>query len=73
MVDVQHHRSRRLARQHLLEMPRRQRVLALQEEGLGELQAGTDQTGLPDQHPAQGGDGGVQKRVPRLLGNTGLL
>ena len=46
-VDVEHHRRRRLAGQHLLEMPRGQPVLALQEESPGKLQADAHQAGVP--------------------------
>ena len=43
MVDVERHRRRRLAGQHLLEMPPRQLVLALEEEGAGEFEADADE------------------------------
>ena len=68
-VDVEHHRRRRLAGQHLLEMPRRQRVLALEEEGPGKLQADADEAGVRDQHGAEGRDGLVQQRLACVVGN----
>ena len=68
-VDVEHHRRRRLAGQHLLEMPRRQRVLALQEESPGKLQADANQAGVRDQHGAEGRDGLVQQRLACVVGN----
>ena len=66
-VDVEHHRRRRLARQHLLEMLPRQLVLALQEKGPAELQADPNQAGPRDQHGMEGGDGLVQQRIARVL------
>ena len=72
-VDVEHHRRRRLAGQHLLEMPRGQRVLALQEESPGKLQADADEAGVRDQHGAEGRDGLVQQRLPLRLGDVRFL
>ena len=54
--------------QHLLEMALGQRVLALEEEGAGELQAEPDQPGIGDQRLAEGGNGLVEQRVALLLG-----
>ena len=54
-------------------MPPGQRVLALEEEGAGKLQADADQLGPPDQHGAQNDDGLVQQRVPPLLVDAALL
>ena len=72
-VDVEHHRRRWLAGQHLLEIPRRQRVLALEEESPGKLQAYAHQAGVRDQHGAEGRDGLVQQRLSFRLGDVRLL
>ena len=65
-VDVDHHLRRRLAGQHLLEMPPGQVILALEVEGAGELEAHAHQSGIADQHGAEIGDGLAQQRVARL-------
>ena len=60
-LDVLHHRRRRLAAQHPLEMAAGERVLALEEEGPGKVEPGAHQAGPDHQHAPQGGDGGVEK------------
>ena len=72
-VDVERHRRRRLAGQHQLEMPRRKRVLALEEKGPGELQADPHQLRACDQHGAEGGDRLVQQRRARVFRPARLL
>ena len=49
------------------------RVLALQEESPGKLQADADEAGVRDQHGAEGRDGLVQQRLPLRLGDVRLL
>ena len=60
-LDVLHHRRRRLAAQHPLEMTAGERVLALEEEGPGKVEPGAHQAGPDYQHAPQGGNGGVEK------------
>ena len=58
------HRRGRIAGQDALEVPARQRVLPLEEERSGQLQAHPHQLGAVDQHGAERGDGLVQQRLP---------
>ena len=57
----------------LLEVPAGEGVLALEEEGPGEFQPHPHQLRTVYEHGAEGGDGLVQQRVARVLGNLGLL
>ena len=69
-VDVERHPGRRLARQHDLEMPPRERVLLLEEERAGQLQAHPHQLRPGHQHRAELGDRLVEQFVP-LVGRRG--
>ena len=62
--DIGHHRLGGIARQHALEVLLGQAVLALVEEGPGQLQPHAHQTGLIDEHGAKGGDRLIQQRFP---------
>ena len=68
--DVERHRRRQLAGQHMLELPPGELVLALEEEGAGELQPNARQLGTPDQHGAEGGDGLVKQLVALVLSHA---
>ena len=57
------HRLRHIARQHLLEMPLGEAVLALEEEGAGQLEVHPHQLGVGDQHLAEGSDRVVEQLV----------
>ena len=50
-----------------LELPARQPVLPLEEEGAAELEPDADQLRAPDQHGVEGGDRLVEQLVPLLL------
>ena len=54
-------------------MPPRQAVLALEEEGAGQLQAHPHQPRRIDQHGAEGGDGLVEQDVALVGGAAGPL
>ena len=54
-------------------MPRRQTVLALEEEGAAELKADAEEFRTADQHAVEGGDGLVEQRVALLLVDARLL
>ena len=59
-----------LAGQHMLEMPPGELVLALEEEGAGELQPNAHQLGPADQHGAEDIDRLVQQFVALVLGHA---
>ena len=71
--DIVGHGPRDAAGQHLLEVPLRQPVLALEEEGPRQLQAHPHQRGIGDQHLAEGRDRLVVQNVLRGLGKAGSL
>ena len=62
-LHVGHHRLRRLARQHALEVLAREAVLLLVEERPGELEPYAHQAGVVDEHRMKRGDGLVEQRV----------
>ena len=78
-ADVERHRRRRLAGQHMLEMPPGELVLSLEEEGAGELQPNADELGPADQHGSEEIDRLVKQLVAlvlrhaRPLGSLGRL
>ena len=66
-VGERHHRGR-LPGQHDFEMPPREAVLFLEEEGAGEFEPDPDEGGIGDQHLAEGGD----RLVEQLVALVGL-
>ena len=72
-VDVERHPGGRVAGQNLLEMPRRELVLVLEEERAGEFEADADQPGLRDQHGVEGDDRLVEQGVAGVVGKARLL
>ena len=72
-AHVERHPCGGIAGQHALEMVLRQPVLALEEEGAGELEADADEVRAVHQHRAEGGDGLVEQGGPPVLVDTRRL
>ena len=66
-MDICRHELGHAAGQDGLEVPPGKGVLALGEEGAGKFEANANQAGVRHQHPAEGGDGLVEKRVAAVF------